>query len=94
MRVSVKATLLIGCLAGMATIGEHTLLNAAHASTGHTADVAKTQIAIVHKTITKQIATSVRDDDYDSYVDSLNAIEEDPEHAQAKMITPSYDINN
>ncbi|MBX3075946.1 hypothetical protein KF913_18705 [Candidatus Obscuribacterales bacterium] len=94
MRVSVKAALLIGFLAGMATIGEYNLLNAAHASTGHTAVKPKTQIAFVHKTVTKQIPTTIRDDDYDSYVDSLNAIEQDPEHAQAKMITASYDINN
>ena len=102
MRVSVKVALLVSALAGMATVGEYSLLSAAHASTGpqhasEGAEVLHTHTAKPENTARQKLRhpAVVKDsDDYDSYVEVFQEIDEDPEHAQAKMITPSYDINN
>lgn len=94
MRVRVKVALLVGLLAGVASVGEYSLHSAAHASTGATPlHTSKIRTTHSERKATKQVA--IKDnDDYDSYVEVFNEIDEDPEHAQAKMITPSYDINN
>jgi hypothetical protein len=104
MRVTgLKVALFLSALVGMISVGEYSLLNAAHASTTgsastlHTVSRANLQTASLNvKADAHTVATSrpAVDDSCESYVQVFDEIDEDPEHAQARMVTASYDINN
>jgi len=96
MRVTgLKVSLFVSALVALITVGEHSLTNAAaHASmTAHTQTVSA-PAAAPNAAPFPTPSASETEPDYDSYVQVYDDVDEDPEHAQARMITSSYEINN
>lgn len=92
MRVSGKKVgLLVATLVAAVSVGQYSMHNAAHASTSTIANApnkAPEAVNVKVATAPKQMT----ENKYASYLQVLEDINEDPEHAQAKMVTGSYAI--